>query len=446
MKIIKEKADLIIMFLLFICLGISAKSVNDDLVYWSRQSLNIEVIKERLQIQSARVLNEIPLVIYSSKFWLFQCLLPIMCLLTVIMTIKIFVPNADKKTRIACIVLFSTSDLMVLSEAGWAATASNYTFAYPIFLIGMSGFVKIIHNRKFQWYEFIIYPVALLFGTNQEQLAVIGSFTSIMLLIYSVCYRKQRSILLLLLGLIPIVSLVWFIAAPSAGARGIFETRWFIDYKMLTIPRKLLLGFQHAASALFYRYNALFAVVCAFIFIRVIQIRKNILPRIIASIPLLITLEFGMKFFVSGWGLIERLIDNGTFPANVVESPLTYNSGMINVLNFQYLISYITYIIAVIGVICFMMSIYNAFEEYHNRLIALWCFCMALISSFILGFSPSVWASGQRTNYFMNMLIMAIGVMTYEKIKNKKCANIILFIALIFAFHSYFKVLLCNDV
>lgn len=66
-------------------------------------------------------------------------------------------------------------------------------------------------------------------------------------------------------------------------------------------------------------------------------------------------------------------------------------------------------------------------------------FCMAFISSVILGFSPTVWASEQRTNFFMMMIIMQIGVMAFEKIyhDNQRLSKGILIFISMFAVNSY---------
>lgn len=409
----------------------------DDSAYWSLQKLSIEAIKVRLGI-SARVLNEIPLVIYSSNFWLFRILFLGMWFVTAICTEKLFVREVTAGVRWAIVLLILTYPLTILSEAGWAATASNYTFAYPLFLTGFCGFYKCIKKEAFKKWEYGLYIGAMFLGTNQEQLACIGFLTAVLLLTYTIYSQRKVHLYPCLLTLVPAISLIWFLfVAPSAASRGGLEVRWFIDWESMSFVRKVILGYQHAASTLFYNYNGLFTAVNGIVAVRVFQLRKDIVSRILALVPIAIVLEFAVGLFGTGPTIVERILNTALI--TITPDKITSMVGIINVTNYQYIATYLAFIIPAVGLICMTISIFNAFEEILIGLFGGFMFCMAFISSVILGFSPTVWASEQRTNFFMMMIIMQIGVMAFEKIyhDNQRLSKGILIFISMFAVNSY---------
>ncbi len=412
---IRENIPWIVLFLLFAVIGASVKVFRDD-IYYSKQLLTLEAIKDRLS-WSARVLNEIPLVLYTRHFWIFRILYPVMWTVTAVYTAKIFTHKADIMGKWAVALLILSYQIEINAEAGWAANASNYTFAYPLLLFGLYGFVKMIRKLPFRWYEYPLHALAFLFGTNEEQLAAIGFLTAVLLFVVITVRERRIRLYPLVLTLIAAIELVWLATAPSVTLRGLHEVHWFIDWEVMSLSRKCILGYQHALSTLFYMRNELFTAVSGLLFIRVWLLRKDVLSRLIAGVPLFITLACGLRLFNASTPFFEWI-------ANMAPFTGSYNVGVINVMNYHKTITYIAFILPAIGAICTFVSLFNAFEDIRESLVAVWALAMAFISSFILGLSPTVWASGQRTNFFMMMLIAAIGAMVFRKIaeSNKKSA------------------------
>lgn len=362
---------------------------------------------ERYDTWSSRVIVEAVLVIvmhFGEFLWkLFDIA---MFILLAVSISKLFVKKNVKRYNWIIVGLILIYPLKDMSTAGWAATTINYIWPLSLGLYCLTIVKKILKNENIKIHEYIFSVIALIYATNVEQMCAILLAIYIPTTVYLVFFKKKNNVYIILQSAICTLSLILTLSCPGNAIRNASETlTWFPEFVQLSFIDKFLMGYSSSLAKFIFEPNALFMIAVALVFILVSNKEKSIYIRIFSSIPLICNITFG---FI-GW-VLGKVMPN--FP-NQSNSMTKY--GITD--------TFPLIILTIVGV-SFIYSIYIIFKNNIKSLICIYILLLGVASRIVIGFSPTIWASNDRTFLYMYFSIILCCLMLYQEAYELKYKNI----------------------
>ncbi|WP_026491195.1 DUF6056 family protein [Butyrivibrio sp. XPD2002] len=301
------------------------------------------------------------------------------------------------------------------SSAGWIATSFTYLTPIAAGLITLFPLRYVymdVDKKKISFIKAAGYTLLMIYACNLEQMAVAISFVYFVIVSYEIISKKVDAfhVWMLILAVLGVLAAV---LNPGNKTRTVADTgHWFPSYGMLTLFDKLEIGVTTTASW-FMRAQNMFWVIVAFMLFTAIYKRHNsAIYRAIGAMPLLLSL-----IFILGRSTVGKLIPylpriTKEIPRNGLVNPTTAfsPSGIC-----AWILIGLLYVSLVISVMLICVNL----EEL--------CFWMSLLfagfgSRWMMGLSPTIYASGFRTCMIMIVFLMAIGGLLFYRnsIVNKK--------------------------
>lgn len=325
--------------------------------------------------------------------------------------------NAAKRQAQVCFFVFIWCvPLSCVREAGWIATTLNYLWPMTLGLVAMRPIKHWIKGEKCLAWEYIVYPPCMLFAANSEQCAAIllGAY-----LLFGAYLLKEKGKLspfyFLLLGLAA-ASVAFALTTPGNANRITQETaRFFPAFESLNVWQKLLMGFVDTAS--YYlaaggvgRHNFVFALLAGILLAGIWQKRaeKHFLRNALAALlPFLFVWGIGAvgKYWMLRKGfhrIIALLCMNRCLPEG--GGSFEY-FGVAPYSLYEVLLQAGIYMGLLI---CVVFTIYFLHGKSRETLFELLILGAGLLSRLIIGFSPTIYASGTRTALFCTAAILIV--------------------------------------
>lgn len=328
-----------------------------------------------------------------------------------------------------------------MASAGWAATTVNYMWPLATGLFALIPIRKIWDGEKIKPYQYALYSIALIFAGNVEISCAIlvGAyvlFTSLYML-----KNKKVHPYMIVQTLIIVSSLIFILTCPGNYERNSDEiSNLFKDMNMLSFLDKVGLGFTSTMGLIIGKGNVIYALFTMLIAIYIFSNYKDeTLYKIIAIIPFLsIILMYylspitdNMFHFVVSF---RKLVSTEA----VILSPSASN-------NMLYVVPIV---FSFVNFISIGLSLLLIFKKLNNN-IAIIVFLAGLASRLLMGFSPTIFSSGERTMIFFEFAMIIDSILIWQELikKNdksdikvqKKTGAIIKCIGAI----QYFNILLC---
>lgn len=319
----------------------------------------------------------------------------------------IFNPEKDKKKNLAIILVFTIFPFYLLAGSGWRVGTISYFWTITAAVIGMIPLVMITREERVPIPMLVFSTLSLIFAGNLEQCLVV------LLAIYSAffCYffiKKKLQWAFLVQCVTLLASFVFILTAPGNGARAQTEsTVRFKDFEMLSLLDKLDLGFASTMQKIIFTGNAVFLIFVILLAIYIVSNYKSKLYRVIGIIPLTVGLIAGYAktWLIAEYNNISNLV--GAVPPN----------GMITVDNYLSLFPYVKIAIFLFTGIAIVIGLYLVFGNTYKTIFAEALLFGGIASRVILGFSPSIWVSGDRTYVFLYFCLLMISLMIINQIK-----------------------------
>lgn len=369
-------------------------SVGDDIVYFKTlmDGRNIwEILAHRYQTWSSRLAIEFVLIPIVHHTMVWRILDTIIFASIPILICKLM--NANRKLSwcvAAFVLLYPFSDMV---SAGWISTTTNYL--WPLWCILFIGVLlkKLIFHEKIKWYAGAAGVFACIYGSSQEQVAII------MLLLFFLtgfylwkekCYKLP---LLYLYSGINIISLTVILLCPGNQIRKIQEIEGRMpEFSEFTIWHKLYMGLANVERIFIANINNIFLIMTALLAILVYIKTKSYKKTLFSSIPILLLL---------GQSVIRmshiRFKNIFVIPKQDVrwdfKSPQTY-------------LPLLFLAVCIAGI---LYALYQLMKE--NRIMYL---CTALLlgcglaSGVVMGFSPTIYASAERPYIYLYFIIIIV--------------------------------------
>ncbi|MFD1466116.1 DUF6056 family protein [Lapidilactobacillus mulanensis] len=362
---------------------------------------------------SSRLVIEFFVMFFAKNFLLWQFINTIVMLGTIIIIYKFVFGSLEPKKLLLTAALYFLMPLMIMNEAGWIATTLNYSWPTLAALLAFYPFYQTIKKKKASPYILIFSTVLLVFAANQEQINLCFFVLTLIVSVYIKTTTKHYPIQLLPLSLISFAELFFSITTPGNLIRFNKEViRWFPGYEHFSIVNKIDLGISSFGKPFFFDTNILFGALFALIAIAGYQNTKNYYLRLISLTPLslnlLIFLGKTMKPSFLNTGSQQNMI----WDSNGIDKLFSRTGTDLSLLHPGTWLATLT-ILSLLLFLC--ISLFTSFTNKHEAIFAIVLILMAFGSRLILGFSPTVWASGLRTYYLVFVVAIILVLMLWKQ-------------------------------
>lgn len=348
---------------------------------------------------SSRILTDTMTYIFNKFNFLWRLLNP--CVLTFLLwVVSNLLSVTNHRLNIAlCLCLIYPS--LVIVDAGFIATTVNYLWPVTFGLYALLIFQRIAAGHNPKWYILLTGIPAIIFSVNMEQMSAVLTACFSIGCIYLFGVKKKFHLYPLFELAVSIAGLLYAYFGNTAqdNSRMIRETaRYFPDFAQLGLLQKAELGYASTMYCLTCEFRFAFFAFAAFnVFLIVMAFRKRlcIRARVTAVIPLAFSIICATVNTVKPFEFIKHFrVDK----AEYLFSPL--------------------FDILYLGVL--VCVLYTVSQLMKNRLLTLKIYTVlaaGIASRMLMGFSPTVWASGYRTFciMFLSFIITASIILNTER-------------------------------
>lgn len=370
---------------------------NDDSWFLSYANGNIvDYLLWRYSYWTSRLVIEgIMLLLLRMNKFIWYFLDTLMYVWIYISIINIFEKDKSPITNIIVAFCIMIIPLEYVGEAGWYATSLNYIWPLAFGLYVLTFIKKFYNNGKLTRGEYITFFISLVFSSNQEQMcAILLGFYGLALIVDYLLNRKINLKLLLVLGLIGIM-LLFHLTCPGCNMRTILETgTWYPAYVEFDFVDKLILGILSTTS-MFLNMNS-FILLLFFIILTLLALKSKKCNNYFKFYSF-----FLMFVFYVAREMIHR--DN---KISIMIKRFMPSTDIVHYDKYTFIYLFIVLFI----VLSIVVILYKALGLKKCLFVTI-ILSAAFLSRVILGFSPTVYASGYRT--FLIPIVLIIFVNGY---------------------------------
>ena len=412
---IKKYLPFIIYFIIMLTLHINTRRFHDDTDLFGialKNKTMVEYLTMRWNIWTSRMFLEffeVTMNYINIGYW--KVVNSFLYTLIAYSTSKLFTKQSLKENIIVCasLLLFP---FIIMWSAGWISTTINYVWTCALGMYAMTILKDEYNNKKISIIRYILAFLALLFAVNQEQMCCVILATAIASLV--VFKKNSKSIKWPLVMLITaIISFTAIIICPGNKLRTAAEINtWFPEFKNFGLLSKIYLGIIPTIDLLL-KNNILLIVLLSVLSIGFIQKNKSNINKYIS----LITLGF-----VSLLTIFKPIVVNSFYG---MERLFAYFSHAVypsfGLKNYS---SLIPLGISIVLALIILYLVYAYFDK--NKLLGVFILLLGLGTRFMMGFSPTVFASGERTSFFLyvSIIIIIIKVIIEQSKNDNKKLNL----------------------
>lgn len=317
------------------------------------------------------------------------------------------------KSQITFFVLLWAIPIDSIHSAGWITTTTNYLWVLVLGLVALRPVKHWLMQEKLSVWEYAICPLCIIYAANMEQMGAIllGAYMLSGIYLFAV-QRKIPPYYFVQLVLV-LFSLYLMISAPGNASRNQYESeKYFPEFLKLSVAEKLLMGFletaQYYLAAGDKQVSYLLPLLTGILFAIIISpdkkgrgLQRYLIQCLIAFCPPAFywgighlgnaMLAHGM-FPVGGhWigvlGMNRQLPELGNYPASMVA---------VQAIAYLFLLG------------CIAASIYFIHGKTKETLLQFVILAAGFLSRIIMGFSPTIYASGDRTALFCSAAVLIV--------------------------------------
>lgn len=386
----------------------------------------IDYLQMRYETWTSRIFIEPVIVILARHLTVWKVLDIIVLTLIPVTLSLLFGCLQSRKYNWLIVGLCLLYPLQDMGSTGWASTCTFYTWVLAFGLLALVPTSKAIKGKELRWYDFAIGVVPLIYAANMEQMCALLTVTFAGAIIY-ICWKQKSELradglveenavkkqsqeqeetacskengqwLLVAQLLICLLQLANIALCPGNSVRTQAElTDGISNYQMLGMLDKLYLGFNDTIQKLI-DDNLVLVAFTLFMFLLITVKHKKISYSIIAAVPVF----YAVRENVLGTFFQNFLSYLGTNYQMTVE---TYMNGT----------GYLMLFFQVVFVLCIVLEIVILSDTYGEWIFMTLVLGGGFVSRVIMGFSPTLYSSGNRTFLYL-YFCMIFAVIYYVK-------------------------------
>lgn len=317
----------------------------------------------------------------------------------------LFFDNKDIESTLFIIATVIMFPFHSLSTAGWMATTVSYFCPQAFAVLSLIPIKKVFKDERLKISEILFYSITTLYASNAEQMSVVLLVIYLIALIYSRQKRKQSSVICLLFG-VTLFSLIYMLTCPGNNARSVsMNGNWFPHFGMFDIIDKIDIGLTFTLSWL-YGSNNLIIIVLIVLLAYLVRIKygNKKLFSSITLVPIVVTLLLGP---------FNRILE-GLFPYGVYITNEVNMEGSFIVENHGLGLSVIQFALFIFVCGCIVIELLLIHDSFEAFLIDIVLIIVGGGSEVMMGLTPSLYASGDRTCTTLVVCLMMLIVHIYS--------------------------------
>lgn len=398
----------VMLFMVMIVIHSFTNFFRDDL-YFSTQLLNtnlFDYIKMRYLTWSSRIITEVYFVFFTNHriLWIFIDSLAYSLIAYLLSKLL----NKENNTKINWIITMMTLiyPFTDMSSAGYITTTIFYIWPLLSFLYIMNIIKQDMEDKKISKWQILLLGVAIINAVTSEQACLLtAGFTSLAILKKLVDRKfkiKNNKILLTILGSC-LLYLIFIATCPGNHMRTISETAtWYPNYANFNILPKIYLGIVPTFSVIM-NNGVIITLTSLFLCLLTFKNSNKNYNKLLSLILLV--------FFALTTIFRNNLLN--IYPAfshfyNILALESLPDLNLLNILPF--------------GLCCISLLgiIYLLYINFKDNLLIPIIFIAGFCSRFIMGFSPTVFASHERTAIFLYFSMLIVDIIIYLKLQKNK--------------------------
>lgn len=308
-----------------------------------------------------------------------------------------------------------TIPFVQLGEAGWYITMLTYFLPGALAMAGLIPLKKCLHDEKLTKGQLTLYISAIILASNFELSMAMLLGTYAVFTVYFIITKKIKPYVIAGL-LIVIVSAAIILISPGNAIREADGMgRWFTDYKMLSVIDRFDLGLTSTFNRLVFSGLLIWIIPNIIVLILVWRKGATVLMRAASLLPTGVSAFIILKNTVNEDSYTYKLISRVSEVTEPVE-----RTGLINAATSWQITELCQLVLLSIVITAFMLGAVYVIDDKKKCLLPTISFVFAAAGRVMLGFSPTVWASGRRTFSIMYITICGITAAVIDKAFSEK--------------------------
>ena len=355
---------------------------------------------------SARTLVEAVLCIVESwPTWIWRLVNPVFIALDAWLATRLIGAQGSARGGWMAVALMLCYNWTQLSSAGWICTTLVFVWPLTAALAAAQPLVTALRGGRVRFGSAVGSVLLMLYAANMEQVMAMLAVCLAGLLAWHAAARRRPHWLVWAQVAVCGANAVYALTCPGTAARAAGETTsWFIDFGMRGFFQNAELGISNALSAVVYARELAFFVLCAALCCGIWARYRHWTYRLLGLFPVLAVLGLG----VLGQPL-TRLIPKLSFFANGLT-----DRGTVTVATAWEWKRYLPFLFLCAVFAACLVNVYLALGHSARAWAAGTALCGGFASRAMLGFSPTVWQSGDRTAFFFLMSCLFVTLCVWQ--------------------------------
>lgn len=345
---------------------------------------------ERYQTWSSRVAIEGLLILFVRFPLLWRVCNAAICILLTVAVGRIFNPEQGRLKNWILTVIFFLFPLGIFYEVGYVATTLNYLWPLSAILWAILPTAKRFMNRPVSPWEYGVALIALSFAAFQEQACAVLLALYLGGILHRAIAHRRLDRFSLIGAFICVGFLIYTFTCPGNQNRfALEEAAHFPGFSELTLLQRLELGFSSMMKTAFLTPNVFTAVFCLLLLAATLCGSTRLWVRVLSAFPFLTVLLCGLL-----GGALESVCP----PIRWLRESV---GRMGTAPEWQEPVTWIPLIFFILLLFTVLYLLSHAVRNPQRYWLFVYLLAVGAASRIVIGLSPTVWASGERTCTFL---------------------------------------------
>lgn len=305
---------------------------------------------------------------------------------------------------------FTLYNFINLGGTGFITVTVTYLWPPALGMYAILLTKRLMKGESVPRWKLILGFLGLVYASNQEQMCGIG------LILFGFCFiyqavKKRPKMYIGLQWLLSAAQFINFLTCPGNANRAAAETAaYYVGYDTISFFNKIRMGIYSTGCKLIID-NWVFFMFAILLAVLVIRKQDAWWKRLVGVIPLGVSLILGpLPQYLPRYGwILDRIPDGGTLYGDpkLIGTVMPFREAM------MFLVIFLT-------AAAVLLSLYWCFGRTEKTWQLMFAVLMGFGTRAVMGFSPTVWVSGDRTYFWMHIAIFLCAYVLFEELLNTK--------------------------